>query len=593
MFMSLKKENTNPITAIVVAIVTAFVFSFLFLFLGINHRKDVYHDSKQMAIEISRNAAFEIQFYLSSARFNAKSIEEKAQLLQRHNASRKEVSSILKSAIIEHPNYLGIWSLWEPNAFDGKDFLFKESPLYNDDGTFGVGYFRYNDTIYYEVMTSADYVGPHYVPAKEYMKEVLVEPFKFVYTGYKQVFFGTTISVPIIVDNKFLGAIGIDIDLKNIQTQLNKIRPYETGYLSLISNNGTIVTHIDSSFIHKNIFELLNTDDTLSRHSIVNGKELTFETTSEFTKEKVLRMFYPIQIGEINKPWSMMIEIPLKKATARSGELLIVALITLVVGLSLLIYLIVNIVERKRYEKDLLSAKIKAEESDRLKTAFLNNISHEIRTPLNGILGFVELLTDDSTDEQQAKTYKEIIQTSSNRLLSTISDVIELSKIQTRQKEIKVKEFEVEKTMQKVAESFKNEIEKKNLKLKINYPNSKKKLLITTDENKFKQVLSYLFNNAVKFTSKGEIEMGYRKENNFYVFYVKDTGIGINPQNLSNIFNYFNQEEVTTTRKYEGLGIGLSISKSLVDMLAGTIHVESEVGKGSTFSFILPLIYKS
>jgi signal transduction histidine kinase len=431
------------------------------------------------------------------------------------------------------------------------------------------------------------------VPAKESMKEVLVEPFKFVYTGYKQVFFGTTISVPIIVDNKFLGAIGIDIDLKNIQLQLNKIRPYETGYLSLISNNGTIVTHVDSSLIHKNIFELLNSDDTLSRYSIVNGKEFTFETTSEFTQEKVLRMFYPIHIGEINKPWSMMIEIPLKKATARSGELLIVALITLVVGLSLLIYLIVNIVERKRYEKDILAAKIKAEESDRLKTAFLNNISHEIRTPLNGILGFVELLTDDSTDKQQAKTYKEIIQTSSNRLLSTISDVIELSKIQARQKEIKVKEFEVEKVMQKVAESFKNEIEKKNLKLIINYPKSKKKSLITTDENKFEQVLSYLLNNAVKFTSKGEIEIGFRKENHYYYFYVKDTGIGINPQNLSNIFNYFNQEEVTTTRKYEGLGIGLSISKSLVDMLAGTIHVESEIGKGSTFSFSLPLIFRS
>jgi signal transduction histidine kinase len=127
----------------------------------------------------------------------------------------------------------------------------------------------------------------------------------------------------------------------------------------------------------------------------------------------------------------------------------------------------------------------------------------------------------------------------------------------------------------------------------INYPKSKKKSLITTDENKFEQVLSYLLNNAVKFTSKGEIEIGFRKENHYYYFYVKDTGIGINPQNLSNIFNYFNQEEVTTTRKYEGLGIGLSISKSLVDMLAGTIHVESEIGKGSTFSFSLPLIFRS
>ncbi|MCK5029473.1 MAG: hypothetical protein KAR57_07560 [Bacteroidales bacterium] len=586
--MSIKKENTNQITAIVVTIVTALVFSFLFLFLGINHRRDVYNDSKKLAIEISRKAAFEVQVYLSSARFEAKSIEEKVLLLRKHKTSRKEVCKILKSTLIEHPNYLGIWSLWEPDAFDSKDCLYKEDSHFNVDGTLGVGYFRYNDTIYYEIMTSADYIGPHYVPAKESMKEVLVEPFKFVYTGYKQVFFGTAVSVPIIDDNRFLGAIGIDIDLENVQKELNRIRPYETGYLSLISNNGTIITHIDSSLIHQNIFELLNTDDTLSYNSIVNGKELTFETISEFTHEKVLRIFYPIHIGEDNKPWSMMIEIPLKKATARSRELLIVALIILVVGLSLLVYLIINIVERKRYEKDLLAAKIKAEESDRLKTAFLNNISHEVRTPLNGILGFAELLTDEDTDERQAETYKEIIQSSSNRLLSTISDVIELSKIQARQKEVKVHEFEVEKAIQKVAKSFENEIEKKNLKLIIKYPDTENKYLISTDENKFEQILSYLLDNALKFTIKGEIETGYRKEKDAYIFYVKDTGIGINPESAKNIFKFFNQEETTSTRKYEGLGIGLSISKSLIDMLGGSIRLESEVGKGTTFYFSLP-----
>jgi signal transduction histidine kinase len=590
--VNFKKEKTNQITAIVVTIVTAIVFSFLFLFLGINHRRDVYNDSKKLAIEISRKAAFEVQVYLSLARFDAKSIKEKVLILRKHKASRKEVCKILKSTIIEHPNYLGTWSLWEPDAFDSKDYLFKEDSFFNDDGTLGVGYFRYNDTIYYEVMTSADYIGPHYVPAKESRKEVLVEPFRFNYTGYKQIFFGTAVSVPIIDDNRFLGVIGIDIDLENVQKELNKIRPYETGYLSLISNNGTIVTHIDSLLIHKNIFELLNTNDTLSYNSIVNGKEHTFETISEFTHEKVLRIFYPIQIGEDNKPWSMMIEIPLNKAIARSRELLIIALITLFVGLSLLVYLIGNIVERKRYEKDLLAAKIKAEESDRLKTAFLNNISHEIRTPLNGILGFAELLTDEDTDERQAEVYKEIIQTSSNRLLSTISDVIELSKIQAHQKEVKLREFEVEKVIQKVAESYESEIEKKNLKLIKNYPKANNKSIITTDENKFEQVLSYLINNAIKFTAKGEIETGYYEKKDSYMFYVKDTGIGINPENAKNIFKYFNQEETTSIRKYEGLGIGLSISKSLVDILGGAIRFESEVGKGTTFYFSLPFVNK-
>jgi len=586
--MALKKENTNSIIAIVITIVTALVFSFLFLFLGINHRRDVYNDSKKLAIEISRKAAFETEVYLSSAMINAKSIKQKAQLIRKLKTSRTEICSMLKDAIADNPNYLGIWTLWEPNAFDGKDYLFKEDSGFNEDGSLGVGYFRHNDTIYYEVMTSADYIGPHYTPSKESMKEVLVEPFKFVYTGYKQVFYGTTVSVPIIDDNKFLGAIGIDIDLENLQKYHSKIRPYETGYLSLISNNGTIVTHINSSLLNKNISTLLSPADTSSFKAIKNGWELNLETTSEFTQEKVFRLFYPIRIDDGNKPWSMMIEIPLNKATTRSRELFVIALITLAVGLSLLVYLIINIAERKKYEKVLLAAKIKAEESDRLKTAFLNNISHEIRTPLNGILGFAELLTDEDTDEQQSKKYKEIIQASSKRLLSTVSDVIELSKIQARQKEVDVHEFDVEKIIQKVSKYYEKEIEKKNLKLVKKYPNSKNKYVLTTDENKFEQILSYLINNAVKFTSKGEIEIGYYVKKDSYAFYIKDTGIGINSENAKNIFKYFSQEEITSTRKYEGLGLGLSISKSLVDMLGGSIRFESELHKGTTFYVNLP-----
>ncbi|MDA3953953.1 MAG: ATP-binding protein [Bacteroidales bacterium] len=589
--MFLKKENTSPVTAIVVAIVIALVFSFLFLFLGVNHRKDVYNEAKKLATEISRKAAFETQIYLSSAIMTSRLLEQKALLLHKLKGPREEVSHALKSAIIENPNFLGAWSLWEPDAFDGRDDFFKNDSLYSNRGLLGMGYFRHDNKMYYEIMTSADYVGPHYLQPKELKEEVIIEPYRFRYTGHKQVFFATTFSVPIMADEKFLGAVGIDIDLGSLQKKINKIRPYETGYLSLISNNGTIVTHIDTSLIHKNIFALLNEEDSLSYKAIVSGKELAFEIKSEFTGKKVFRLFYPIIIGKINKPWHMMVEIPIEKATFRSKQLLFIAIGTLFAGLVLLIYSIINIVERKRYEKTILSAKIKAEESDRLKTAFLNNISHEIRTPLNGILGFSELLTDDNSDEQQKQAYMEIIQASSSRLLSTISDVIELSKIQSRQQEVRPREFDVEQIIKKVTDAFETEIEKKNLKLIIKYPDNKNKSLISTDEDKFKRVLSYLLNNAIKFTAKGLIEIGYEVHKDAYLFYVKDTGIGINPENANNIFKFFNQEEATLSRKYEGLGIGLSISKSLVDILGGSIRFESEVGKGSAFYFNLPRQY--
>jgi len=583
-----KKENTSLTIAIIATIVTAIVFLALFLFLGINHRKDVYADSKQIAQEISRKAAVETEIYLNTALMIARSMEKRSLLVKELGGTREHIKEILKSSLHSNPNFLAAWTLWEPNAFDGKDYLFYTDSLYNDQGTLGIGYFRYNDTVYTEVMTLADYLGPHYLKVKETKRDVVVEPYRFNYSGYKQVFFGTTVSVPIIINNEFVGAFGIDIDLENLQNKLKKIRPYNSGYLCLMSNKGRIVTHYDLSLINKNIFDFLKKNDTLSYYSIVNGSELTIETKSEFTGKKVFRFFYPIKIGRGNEPWSMMVEIPVAEATIRSKQLFYVAIGTLIVGLSLLLYLIINIADRKRYEKEILSAKLKAEESNRLKTAFLNNISHEIRTPLNGILGFSELIINSDINDEQTKVYRDILHNSSNQLLSIISNVIELSKIQACQVEKVIKEFEIEKAIEKVIETNKTALKEKGLRLIQRFPDEKQKMTITSDEDKFKQVLTYLINNSVKFTKEGFVEIGYSKQGNSYTFYVKDTGIGIKPENFNNIFKYFNQEDPTMTRNYGGLGVGLSISKSFVDLLGGSIRFESEYGKGTTFYFYLP-----
>jgi len=588
--INLKKHNISLTIAIVVTIVTAILFSFLFLYLGINHRKDVYNDSKKLAIEISRKAAFETQVYILSAIFTAKSLEQKAHLLKKLNGSRDEIRTMLNEAINENTNYLGVWTLWEPNAFDGNDHLYQNDSLYNEMGTIGIGIFRYNDSVYYEVMTTKDYIGDYYKYPKELLSDYLTEPYRFAYSGHKQLFFGSTVSVPIIVNDQFVGAIGVDIDLESLQNYLNKIKPYETGYLSLISNSGKIISHVDTSFIDKNIFDYLVKSDTISYDAVVNGKELTFEIVSEFTGEKVFRMFYPIVVAEGNKPWSMMIEIPIEKATYRSKQLLNVAIVTLIVGLSLLIYLIINISERKRYERRLLAAKSQAEESDRLKSAFLNNISHEIRTPLNGILGFSELLVDDRIKVDEAKSYKKIISESGKQLLSIIANVIELSKIQSGKSKINIHKFSIEKALDGVIESFKTAAKEKELNIVISYSQSKPEHYFSTDEDKLKQVFNYLIDNAIKFTHSGQVEIGFKDQGNSFLFYVKDTGIGIKPNNVKNIFEFFNQGDVSTVRRYGGLGIGLSISKSLVDMLMGRMWLESEMGTGSTFYFELPLL---
>lgn len=586
--MSFKKNNRSLTIAVLVTVITALLFSFLFLFLGINHRRNVYNDSKILAAEISRKAAFETQVYLNSAILYAKSLEKQVQLIQKLGGSRDEMLNILKSAIEENSNYLGVWTLWEPNAFDGKDALFKTDTLFNEVGSMGLGFFRSGDSIYYEIMTPRDYAGDYYTYPKQTKTAFLTEPYKFAYSGYKQVFFGTTVSVPIISKGIFLGAIGIDINLGNLQSELDQVRPYENGYLSLISSKGTIITHIDSSLITKNIFDSINESDSLSYHALLNGKEITFEIKSEFTGKKVFRMFYPIVIGKRNKPWSMMIEIPLDKATFRSKQLLVIAIITLFVGLSLLSYLLKHISERKKYEKELLAAKDQAEESSRLKTAFLNNISHEIRTPLNGILGFAELISNTSSASDQVQTYRDMMIDSSNQLLSTITNVIELSKIQTRQSKLNIQKFEIDKALKSIIESYRSNAEEKGIGFITRFPKSYSENYIKTDRDKFIQIISALLNNALKFTDKGYIEIGYKQNKREYLFYIKDTGIGITPENKNIIFNFFTQGDVTSRRNHDGLGVGLSISKSFVTMLGGSIWLESEKKLGSTFYFSLP-----
>ncbi|HAF29731.1 MAG TPA: hypothetical protein DCG75_11855 [Bacteroidales bacterium] len=586
--MPFKKNNRSLTIAVLITVITALLFSFLFLFLGINHRKNVYNDSKVLAAEISRKAAFETQVYLNSAILYAKSLERQVQLIQKLEGSREELLNMLKSAIKENINYLGVWTLWEPDAFDGKDSLFKTDPLYNELGSIGLGFFRSGDSIYYEIMTPRDYEGDYYIYPEQTRTAFLTEPYKFIYSGYNQLFFGTTVSIPIISKGTFLGAIGIDINLGDLQAELDRVRPYQYGYLSLISSKGTIITHIDSSLVTKNIFNIINKSDNLSYLALLNGKETTFEIKSEFTGEKVFRMFYPIEIGKKNKPWSMMIEIPLDKATFRSKQLLVIAIITLFVGLSLLTYLLKNISERKKYEKDLLAAKDHAEESNRLKTAFLNNISHEIRTPLNGIIGFAELLASSVPSNDEVQLYKKMMTDSSKQLLSTITNVIELSKIQSQQAKLKIGEFKINEVLCITYESYIAEAEKKNIKLLKTVPDELLDQVINSDKEKVLQVFTYLLNNALKFTDQGTIELGCKLEKSTYQFFVKDTGIGIKPEFKQSIFNYFTQADTSSKRYYDGLGVGLSISKSFVTLLGGSIWLESEVGVGSNFYFSLP-----
>ncbi|MEI6138380.1 MAG: ATP-binding protein [Mariniphaga sp.] len=246
-------------------------------------------------------------------------------------------------------------------------------------------------------------------------------------------------------------------------------------------------------------------------------------------------------------------------------------------------------------KKVLRLTKERAEESDKLKTAFLNNISHEIRTPFSGILGFLNLIIDNQLSDHDRADYAEMIHQSSNRLMNTIDNIVEIAQIQTGLIEVSKSKIEINKLISNVISQFKVESEHKNLKLTFinELPDHLKYLL--SDWKKIDAILSNLIDNALKFTNKGSIEVGVRlsgiadrKPDNL-LFYVRDTGIGISPDKQSCIFDLFIQADGSDKRSFDGCGLGLAISKAYVEMLGGKIGLKSEEGIGSEFLICLPL----
>jgi signal transduction histidine kinase len=244
-------------------------------------------------------------------------------------------------------------------------------------------------------------------------------------------------------------------------------------------------------------------------------------------------------------------------------------------------------------QKRLLHAKDRAEVADRLKSAFLANMSHEIRTPLNGILGFAELLKDDEIEKYDWNEYVDIIIGNGKHLLNIINDIIDISKIESQQLNIKAESFDPNELLNELFgfyENHKKTIEKEHVELILSVTNECADNHVKTDKTRLKQVLSNLIHNAIKFTEKGKIEFGFSYlENDEIEFFVEDTGIGISDDDLEIIFERFRQSDSVNRRSMHGTGLGLSICRALIEMMGGKIKVSSEVSKGSRFSFKIPL----
>ncbi len=243
---------------------------------------------------------------------------------------------------------------------------------------------------------------------------------------------------------------------------------------------------------------------------------------------------------------------------------------------------------RKKNQDALVAAKLKAEESDRLKSAFLANMSHEIRTPMNGIPGFISLLQEPDLTGEEKDQYISIVKKSGDRLLSTIHDIIDISKIEAGQMTVIRSSVNLNEISGALFAFFQKEAELKGLQFSIETKLPDVHAIVETDRDMLNSILTNLIKNALKYTQKGRIDLGYDHQDGQIHFYVKDTGIGIPADKREIIFDRFVQADVSHTRYYEGSGLGLSISKAYVEMLGGAIWFESEENKGSVFHFSIP-----
>lgn len=250
-----------------------------------------------------------------------------------------------------------------------------------------------------------------------------------------------------------------------------------------------------------------------------------------------------------------------------------------------------DITRRKATELELIKALQRAEESDRLKTAFLAAMSHEIRTPMNHIIGFSEFLKDPDLDPAEREEYGQIIYESGQALLRLIEDIIDIARLESRQMIANPTVFGVDEFIRSIYNTFAQQLAKKpgkEVEFLLQCPEKSSAIYAKTDAMRLQQIIDNLLDNAFKFTAHGKVELGYKVLDGKLAIFVRDTGPGIPPDKHEWVFKRFRQLDYSINKKYGGTGLGLALVKSLAELLEGEVRLESEPGKGALFTVIIP-----
>ena len=428
------------------------------------------------------------------------------------------------------------------------------------------------------------------VYAQNYIQKTLTEgPQKFEWLARKKD--GTVFWIEIILKKTEIGgknrilAVGRDIsERKKTEEELQKKQNFIE---SIIENSpiGFALNTIDDGngvYVGSKFEEIYGVDRG-SLNSVDDYFEKVFIDPGyrEQMRERIMGDIMSMDASRMK--WD---NIPI---TTKSGEKRIVNIANIpLFEQNLIISTVQDVTEKKLHEEGIIKAKEKAEESDRLKSALLNNMNHEIRTPMNAIMGFSDLMAEAEGEEKNQ--YAAIIKQSSNQLLTLIDDMIQLSRLQSEKMPLNNVKFNPANLVVEVSRMFNLPEVRKGLEIIVNIPDRYNDLVILSDADKIRQVLTNFVSNALKYTNKGCVELGFEQKGCTVEFYVKDTGIGIPKHEQERIFESFYRGKQALSSAIRGTGLGLSITKELVDLLKGTIGVSSEQNKGSRFYFSIPCI---
>lgn len=306
-------------------------------------------NAKEMAVSMSQEVALEVESYINQSIETGRTLASAMLALKDQNdINRDYLHPILKKTLLDNPDYIAVWTMWEPNAFDGKDAAFEKDENYNlVEGRICFTYYKDGEEVKYEPGELVDYEEEYYALPKINKTITVLEPYNYSYTGNdKDVVYESTVAVPIIENNKVVGIIGIDILLKQLQNIVSDKTIYKSGYASIVSNNFQIAAHPEDAFLKKNIFEFTKDSSEVVTNAIQKGQKYEYDAVSASTGESILRVFYPIHIGEQNKTWSVMVEIPLSEVYAQTRTITWLIILVGSIGIALLSFLILFISRR-------------------------------------------------------------------------------------------------------------------------------------------------------------------------------------------------------------------------------------------------------